>query len=69
MDVPKQYFERIPVATVKRIAQEFAVEKEEGDDSAGSEAPAAESEPPQRAHRSALFNGTVELDCLQRKRP
>lgn len=69
MDVLKPYFEWIPVATVKRIAQEFPVEKEQGDDIAGREAPAAEGEPLQRASGFALLNGSLESNCFQRKRP
>lgn len=49
MELSKPYFERIPVETVKKIAQEFPAKKELGDDTASIEAPAGDSEPPGRA--------------------
>jgi hypothetical protein len=49
MELSKPYFERIPVETVKKIAQEFPAEKELGDDTASTEGPAGEGEPPGRA--------------------
>lgn len=55
MELSKPYFERIPVETVKKIAQkfpakqEFPAKKQLGDDTASIEAPAEDSEPPDRA--------------------
>jgi hypothetical protein len=43
---PKPYFERIPVATVKEIAQRFPAEKGREDDHASIEPAAVEGELP-----------------------
>lgn len=49
MIAPKPYFERIPVETVKKIAEEFPAGKVPGDNQVSPEVPAGEGEPSQRA--------------------
>jgi hypothetical protein len=69
MDAPKPYFERIPVETVKRIAQKVPAEKEQGGDDNASFEPAAAEADHQPASGFALHNGILKSGFLKRNRP
>jgi hypothetical protein len=68
VDAPKPYFERIPVETVKKIAQQFPAKNKPGDENPSIETPAGEGERPQRASGFAFHNGILESGCFKRNR-
>jgi hypothetical protein len=59
MRTPKTYFEQIPVAVVKKIAELLPAEKEMGDGDVSIQAPSDETEPPLRAGEKALLEVIV----------